>query len=102
GPGAVGVAALAIVNEAQDAQTIVIPAGKLSGRHNRIGALHAEDEAERCGVGPIRRPLVDVALECGGILYESDVAVRIELLIVGELSPGDGERDFWCAKVEVG
>src|SRR5258707_15600428 len=80
GTGAVSVGADAEVRDPGGAQTTVPPETDMSGRENRIGALHAEDVTERAMIG-MGVPLAQVGLDVAPRPQLPQLALRFQNVV---------------------
>ena len=83
----VGVGAHVVVREADDAQTGFIPLADLSGRKDRIGALHPDDQSDRqVIVGLCLFPRLDMRLQAASRREQTDLTFGFERSVIGEVT----------------
>src|SRR5579883_3244595 len=99
---AVGVAADPIMDQANDPKSGGIPVWNLIRRNDGVGALHADDKAERCLIRPPACPLLNVLLERRPVGNDAAHALSLKLTVIGQASHGESVGHLWRAKVEAG
>src|ERR1700730_11971301 len=93
----------------KEAETAIPPLVQRRWLEDRIGALHADDEAERrlaAGLltGMLGVPLCPfrhVCVELGRVANDADVALMLQGMIIGQLSLRDAVRLCRCGKINV-
>ena len=93
GTGAVRVRTDPVVRQADGAQAVLPPRLDLSGPDDRVGAFHAQDEAQRL-VGAALLPGLEVLFQALGIGDHAHLALRFQHPVVGQLSLGLGVGDL--------
>ena len=106
--GPTGVTALGRMGRPDQSQAPVPPVLELSGIEQCVGALHADDQSQwrgRLGIGILTSvppgPLGDVLIEPINGADDAGVPLSLQGLVVGQLSPGDGEGLFGRPEVHV-